>query len=104
MKHWPRPHFERLLVAPPRLLLTAAVLMMAAACASKGPQTPAVVLRWPEPPDPPRIEFQSIITSGRDLTGPPGLGASFAEFIGMDANADLRKIVQPADVAVNADG
>ncbi|MBW2693577.1 MAG: hypothetical protein JRE57_13250 [Deltaproteobacteria bacterium] len=62
------------------------------------------MLSWPDPPDPARIEYVSTISSSRDLTGPPTFGEKVKEFIGLEGSAETHSIVQPADVAVTADG
>ena len=81
-----------------------AIALATVACASKGPQQPPTKLRWPDEPDPARIEFDSIISSAADLKGPPGFRENFANFIGLSLGADVKGIVQPADVEVTPDG
>jgi len=87
-----------------RLAGCAAIAFAAIGCASGGGGELPVTLRWPDPPDPSRIEYVSIIQSSRDLTGPPSFGDNFKDFIGLDGSAEVRSIIQPADIAVSADG
>jgi DNA-binding beta-propeller fold protein YncE len=81
-----------------------AIAIGAAACASSGPRELPVTLRWPEAPDPSRIEYDSVISSARDIIGPRTLGQNFKAFIGLDAGTDIRKITHPADIEVTPDG
>jgi DNA-binding beta-propeller fold protein YncE len=61
-------------------------------------------MRWPDAPDPARIEFVSLVSSPRDLTGAPGFRENMAAFIGLDVDRDSKRIVHPADVEATPDG
>ena len=87
-----------------RLAACAVIAIAAIGCASRGGGELPVVLRWPDPPDPSRIEYVSIIQSSRDLTGPPTFGQNFKNFIGLDGSAEVRSLIQPVDIAVSDDG
>jgi DNA-binding beta-propeller fold protein YncE len=87
-----------------RLAACLATAIGAAACASSGPRELPVMLRWPEPPDPSRIEYDSVISSARDIVGPRTFGQNFKAFIGLDADTELRRITHPADIEVTPDG
>ncbi|MFQ5417142.1 MAG: hypothetical protein ACE5FL_08875 [Myxococcota bacterium] len=87
-----------------RLLWCAMMALGGAACASRGTSELPITLRWPDPPDPSRIEYVSVIRNSRDLTGPPSFGERFAAFIGLAGDSEVRGIAQPADVEVTPDG
>ncbi len=86
------------------LALCAAVAIGAFGCASGGKPELSMMLSWPDPPDPARIEYVATISGSRDLTGPPTFGEKLKKFIGLEGSAENHTIVQPADVAVTADG
>jgi DNA-binding beta-propeller fold protein YncE len=87
-----------------RCLATVVLALGGVACTTGGTEALPVMLRWPDGPDPARIEFVSVISSSRDITGPPSFGEYVARFIGLDAGAGVKRIVHPADVEVTPDG
>jgi len=95
---------RRLVRTSARSAAFAAITIGVIGCASGGGSELPVTLRWPDPPDPSRIEYVSVIRHARDLTGPPSFGDNFKDFIGLDGSAELRTITQPVDIAVTDDG
>lgn len=87
-----------------RLATCLAIAIGATGCASSGPRQLPVMLRWPDPPDPSRIEYDSVILSARDIIGPRTLGQNVKAFIGLDVEGEIRKITHPADIEVTPDG
>ncbi len=103
------PHRFRILqgplpvVAARALAVSLAVILATASGCAIRQRPPAIPMVWPEPPDPPRIEFVTAVASERNLGRRFDVGRSLTSgLLGVDK--PVWHLYQPVAVAPAADG